>query len=72
MGARTDFIAENAIILAFSGGGLRAAAFSYGVLEGLKSIQAGDGDLFDDVAAMNSMSGGRFGRLLWLVRSRAP
>ena len=38
---------ENVVILAFSGGGMRAAAFSYGVLETLRRTQLlGPGDRF--------------------------
>ena len=38
MGARTDYIHENSIVLAASGGGLRAAAFAHGVLTALDSL----------------------------------
>jgi NTE family protein len=53
------------VILAFSGGGTRAAAFSYGVLEGLRSIeyQPATGaarTLLDDVDVISSVSGGSF------------
>jgi predicted acylesterase/phospholipase RssA len=53
------------VILAFSGGGTRAAAFSYGVLEGLQSIAyrsaAGvDRTVLDDVDVISSVSGGSF------------
>ena len=53
------------VILAFSGGGTRAAAFSYGVLEGLRSIRyqpAGGAErtLLDDVDVISSVSGGSF------------
>lgn len=53
------------IILAFSGGGTRAAAFSYGVLEGLQSVRyqpaAGpERTLLDDVDVISSVSGGSF------------
>src|SRR3989442_11382978 len=57
MGARTDFMRENSIVLSFSGGGLRAAAFAHGVLTALESVKTADGDLLDDVALINSVSG---------------
>ncbi len=58
MGARADFMRENSIVLSFSGGGLRAAAFAHGVLTALESVKTTDGDLLDDVALINSVSGG--------------
>src|SRR5580704_11730951 len=36
---RGDYDKENLVILAFSGGGTRAAAFSYGVLEALRRME---------------------------------
>jgi len=53
------------LFLAFSGGGTRAAAFSYGVLEALRDtpITLGDGQkvrLLDEVDAITSVSGGSF------------
>ena len=51
------------IALAFSGGGTRAAAFSYGVLKGLNEVplagQAGK-TLLDEVDLISSVSGGSF------------
>lgn len=47
------------IVLSFSGGGARAAAFSYGVLEGLRAMAARGGDtLLDRVALVTGVSGG--------------
>src|SRR5437879_7523419 len=57
MGARTDFMRENSIVLSLSGGGLRAAAFAHGVLTALESVKTAGGDLLDDVALINSVSG---------------
>src|SRR5882672_9727584 len=57
MGAPVDVIRENSIVLTLSGGGLRAAAFSYGVLDALGSIKTRDGDLLDDVRLISSVSG---------------
>jgi NTE family protein len=57
MGAPTDFMRENSIVLSFSGGGLRAAAFAHGVLTALESVKTADGDLLSDVALISSVSG---------------
>lgn len=57
MGAKGDVVGENAIVLSLSGGGLRAAAFSFGVLKALQDMKTADGDLLDDVAIINSVSG---------------
>ena len=57
MGAPVDVIGENSIVLSLSGGGLRAAAFSYGVLDALGSVKTRDGDLLDDVRLISSVSG---------------
>jgi NTE family protein len=58
---RTD---ENALILAFSGGGTRAAALSYGVLKELRDtpvVTEGQAKrLLDEVHAISSVSGGSF------------
>ena len=53
------------VILSFSGGGTRAAAFSYGLLEGLQAVRyraaAGGGrTLLEDVDVISSVSGGSF------------
>jgi NTE family protein len=57
MGAPTNLMSENSIVLSFSGGGLRAAAFAHGVLTALESIKTPDGALLDDVALISSVSG---------------
>jgi NTE family protein len=61
---------ENLVILAFSGGGTRAAAFSYGVLEFLRSTQVTRSDgssmrLIDDVDVITGVSGGSFTALAY-------
>ena len=61
---------ENLVILAFSGGGTRAAAFSYGVLEFLRrtEIVGPDGDtvrLLDAVDIITGVSGGSFTALAY-------
>lgn len=49
---------EVGLALSFSGGGLRAAAFSYGVLLGLTEMPTSGGDLLDAVDHLTSVSGG--------------
>ena len=61
---------ENLVILAFSGGGTRAAAFSYGVLEFLRrtEIVVPKGNkirLLDEVAIITGVSGGSFTALAY-------
>jgi NTE family protein len=55
---------ENSFILAFSGGGTRAAALSYGVLKALRDVKVdtsrGEIRLLDAVDAISSVSGGSF------------
>jgi len=58
---RTD---DNALMLAFSGGGTRAAALSYGVLKELRDTPVASGGqtkpLLDQVHSISSVSGGSF------------
>jgi len=61
---------ENVVVLAFSGGGTRAAAFSYGVLEYLRrtEIVAADGRrirLLDSIDVITGVSGGSFTALAY-------
>lgn len=61
---------ENVVILAFSGGGMRAAAFSYGVLEFLRNteIVGPEGNksrLLDHVGVITGVSGGSFTALAY-------
>jgi len=60
-GERSDTLL---VILAFSGGGTRAAAFSYGVLEALRDItitwEGRERLLLDEVDSISSVSGGSF------------
>lgn len=65
-----DFQAKNLVILAFSGGGTRAAAFSYGVLEALKRTEAVRADgkigrLIDQIDVITGVSGGSFTALAY-------
>lgn len=49
------------VVLAFSGGGTRAAAFAYGVMQELEATKIGDGrTLLDEVDVISSVSGGSF------------
>ena len=56
---------EDIVVLAFSGGGTRAAAFSYGVLEALRDTEVINRDgrrerLLDSVDVITGVSGGSF------------
>ncbi len=60
------------VVLAFSGGGTRAAAFSYGLLKELDKVAytAPDGDkrrLIDDVEIISSVSGGSFAAAYYVL-----
>jgi NTE family protein len=57
MGAPVNVMSENSIVITFSGGGLRAAAFAHGVLTALETVRTPEGDLLDDVAVLSSVSG---------------
>lgn len=60
---------DSLVILAFSGGGTRAAAFSYGVLEFLRRTEVagprGTGRLLDQVDIITGVSGGSFTALAY-------
>lgn len=61
---------ENLVVLAFSGGGTRAASFSYGVLEFLRNTTATTADgkevrLLDSVDLITGVSGGSFTALAY-------
>lgn len=60
---------ENLVILAFSGGGTRAAAFAYGVLETLRRTElvapTRTVRLLDDVEVITGVSGGSFTALAY-------
>jgi NTE family protein len=62
---------DTLILLAFSGGGTRAAAFSYGVLEELRRTEVVvDGQhrrLLDDVVLITGVSGGSFTALAYAL-----
>src|SRR5215813_11303086 len=61
---------EDLVILAFSGGGTRAAAFSYGVLEALRSVEIITKEnrkirMLDEVDVITGISGGSFTALAY-------
>jgi NTE family protein len=61
---------QDLVILAFSGGGTRAAAFSYGVLEALRDIEITTSSgrkarLLDEVDVITGVSGGSFTALAY-------
>ena len=61
---------NNLVVLAFSGGGTRAAAFSYGVLEALRRMEVVTPDgrktrLLDQVDIVSGVSGGSFTALAY-------
>jgi NTE family protein len=67
---------DNLVILAFSGGGTRAAAFSYGVLEALRDTQlAGprgrEGRVLDAVDMITGVSGGSFTALAYGLHGKS-
>lgn len=58
-----NIVGENVIALSLSGGGLRASAFSLGVLQALREYQIDNGNdiqetLFNDLTFISSVSGG--------------
>ena len=57
--AGDDTLRSTIVGLAFSGGGTRAAAFSFGVLKGLDGLEApGGGRMLDQVRFVSGVSGG--------------
>jgi len=63
------------VVVTFSGGGKRAAAFSYGVLEALRDVKVTtpDGDvhpLLDEVDLISAVSGGAFTAAYYAINGR--
>jgi len=59
------------IVLTFSGGGSRAAGFSYSVLRELEKVQLADGSrLIDRIDVISSVSGGSFTSMYFGLRGR--
>ena len=57
-GPARDIAGENLVALSFSGGGLRAAAFSFGVIKALHAAGTPEQDVLSDVTMISSVSGG--------------
>jgi NTE family protein len=53
-----DIVGSNVVALSLSGGGMRAAAFSFGVLQALADADGSGTDIFDELTFMSSVSGG--------------
>jgi NTE family protein len=67
-----DVGGDTAIALAFSGGGTRAAAFSYGVLRGLDRLTTKDGKSYlDRVVFISGVSGGSVPAAYFGLKGRA-
>jgi NTE family protein len=67
---RRNYDSENLVILAFSGGGTRAAAFSYGALEALRGMEVTGPKgrtlrMLDEVDLVTGVSGGSFTALAY-------
>lgn len=56
--APRDIVGRDVIGLSLSGGGMRAAAFSFGVLKALTGDDGRSADVFDDLTFISSVSGG--------------
>jgi NTE family protein len=66
-----DALRTTIVGLAFSGGGMRASAFSFGVLRGLDSVALpGGGDLLDQVRFVSGVSGGSVTAAYYGLRGR--
>ena len=66
-----DVEGDTAIIVAFSGGGTRAAAFAHGVMLGLDRLPAGNGGTyFDKVIGYSGVSGGSVAAAYYGLKGR--
>lgn len=63
---------ETFLILTFSGGGTRAAALAYGVLQELANTRIATGTLLDEVDAISSVSGGSFTAAAYVLAGHMP
>lgn len=67
-----DVGGETAIALSFSGGGMRAAAFAFGVLRGLEEMPAAAGrNRLDQIAFVSGVSGGSVTAAYFGLKGRA-
>jgi NTE family protein len=53
-----DIVSEDVIAFSFSGGGMRAAAFSFGALKAIEQLQINHPTIVDDITFITSVSGG--------------
>jgi NTE family protein len=53
-----NIVGENLIGFSFSGGGMRAAAFSFGALKAIESLDKQQPGILDDITFITSVSGG--------------
>ena len=58
VGPARNIAGENLLALSFSGGGLRAAAFSFGVLKAIHASGSSQSSPLDDLTMISSVSGG--------------
>lgn len=65
-----DIVGEHTVALSLSGGGLRAAAFAFGVMQALADGPQG-ADVFDDLAFVSSVSGGSLTAAYMALEGRA-
>jgi NTE family protein len=71
--AGADIQDETFLILTFSGGGTRAAALAYGVMQELSRTKIRGGyTLLDEVELITSVSGGSFTSIAYALRERTP
>jgi NTE family protein len=66
-----DIVGENVIGLSMSGGGMRAAAFSFGVLQALMAAGPARSDVFDELTFISSVSGGSLTAAYTALNGRA-
>ena len=65
-----DIVVRNVVALSLSGGGMRAAAFSFGVLQALADADQSGTDIFDDLTFISSVSGGSLTAAYAALRGR--
>ncbi len=53
-----DIVSQDLVAFSFSGGGMRAAAFSFGALKAMEQLESRHPSIVDDVTFITSVSGG--------------
>jgi NTE family protein len=53
-----DIVSEDVVAFSFSGGGMRASAFSFGALKAIEQLQINHPRIVDDITFITSVSGG--------------